>query len=50
LENICTLYGYDDAGNQITTTNALNQTSLTVYDGANSVIRGQTKTTTNLRN
>ena len=35
LENICTLYGYDDSGNQITTTNALNQTSLTVYDMAN---------------
>jgi hypothetical protein len=35
LENIYTLYGYDDAGNQITTTNALNQTSLTVYDRAN---------------
>ncbi|MCC6605575.1 MAG: hypothetical protein IT327_20380 [Anaerolineae bacterium] len=35
LENICTLYGYDDAGNQITTNNALNQTNLTVYDGAN---------------
>ncbi|MCP4359994.1 MAG: RHS repeat protein, partial [Chloroflexi bacterium] len=34
-ENICTLYGYDKAGNQITTTNALNQTSLTVYDAAN---------------
>lgn len=35
-ENICTLYGYDAlTGNQITTTNALNQTSLTVYDGAN---------------
>ena len=35
-ENICTLYGYDAVtGNQITTTNALNQTSLTVYDAAN---------------
>lgn len=34
LENICTLYGYDDAVDQITTTNALNQTNLTVYDGA----------------
>ena len=34
-DNICTLYGYDTAGRQITTTNALNQTSLTVYDGAN---------------
>ncbi|MCP4424857.1 MAG: RHS repeat protein, partial [Chloroflexi bacterium] len=33
-ENICTLYGYDDAGRQITTTNALDQTSLTVYDVA----------------
>lgn len=33
-ENICTLYGYDKAGNQITTTNALNQTTLTVYDAA----------------
>jgi RHS repeat-associated protein len=31
-ENICTLYGYDDAGRQITVTNALSQTSLTVYD------------------
>jgi RHS repeat-associated protein len=34
-ENVCTLYGYDAAGNQVTTTNALNQTSLTVYDAAN---------------
>ena len=34
-ENVCTLYGYDDAGNQTTTTNALNQMSLTVYDAAN---------------
>jgi YD repeat-containing protein len=34
-ENVCTLYGYDEAGNQITTTNALDQTSLTVYDAAN---------------
>ena len=34
-ENICTLYGYDDGGRQITTTNALNQTNLTVYDHAN---------------
>jgi hypothetical protein len=34
-ENVCTLYGYDDAGNQITTTNALNQTNLTVYDAVN---------------
>ncbi|MCZ7670537.1 MAG: hypothetical protein M5U34_26995 [Chloroflexi bacterium] len=35
-ENICTLYGYDAVtGNQITMTNALNQTSLTVYDAAN---------------
>lgn len=33
-ENICTLYGYDSTGRQITTTNALNQTSLTVYDAA----------------
>ncbi len=32
-DNICTLYGYDDAGNQITANNALNQTSLTEYDG-----------------
>jgi YD repeat-containing protein len=35
VENICTLYGYDAAGNQITTTNTLSQTSLTVYDAAN---------------
>ncbi|MCP4418597.1 MAG: RHS repeat protein, partial [Chloroflexi bacterium] len=35
VENVCTVYGYDDVGNQITTTNALNQTSLTVYDAAN---------------
>jgi len=35
VENVCTLYGYDAAGNQITTTNALNQTDLTVYDAAN---------------
>ena len=34
-ENICTKYGYDAAGNQITTTNPLSQTSLTVYDAAN---------------
>ncbi|MCP5094729.1 MAG: hypothetical protein GY943_04170 [Chloroflexi bacterium] len=34
-DNVCTRYGYDDAGRQITTTNALNQTSLTVYDDAN---------------
>ncbi len=34
-QNICTLYGYDDAGNQVTTTNALNQTTRTVYDAAN---------------
>ena len=30
--NICTSYGYDAFGRQITTTNALDQTSLTVYD------------------
>ncbi|MCI0576314.1 MAG: DUF6531 domain-containing protein, partial [Chloroflexi bacterium] len=35
VANICTLYGYDEAGNQITVTNALSQTSLTVYDSAN---------------
>ena len=35
VENVCTLYGYDAAGNRITTTNALNQTSLTVYDEIN---------------
>src|SRR5690606_758468 len=34
-ENVCTLYGYDAAGNQITVTNALEQTSLTVYDDLN---------------
>ncbi|HUM67575.1 MAG TPA: PKD domain-containing protein [Chloroflexota bacterium] len=34
-ENICTLRGYDSKGNLITTTNALNQTNLTVYDAAN---------------
>jgi YD repeat-containing protein len=34
-ENVCTLFGYDPAGNQVTTTNALNQTNLTVYDAAN---------------
>ena len=34
-ENICTLYGYDKVGNTVTTTNALSQTSLTVYDLAN---------------
>lgn len=34
-ENVCSLKGYDDRGNLITTTNALNQTSLTVYDTAN---------------
>jgi RHS repeat-associated protein len=34
-ENVCTLYGYDDAGNQVTTTNALGQINLTVYDAAN---------------
>jgi RHS repeat-associated protein len=34
-DNVCTLYGYDAAGNQVTTTNALNQTNLTVYDAAN---------------
>ena len=33
-ENLCTLYGYDAAGRQISTTNALSQTSLTVYDAA----------------
>ena len=31
-ENICTRYGYDNQGRQITTTNTLGQTSLTVYD------------------
>ncbi len=35
VENVCTLYGYDTVGRQITTTNALNQSSLTVYDAAN---------------
>ncbi|MDA0244225.1 MAG: hypothetical protein OT477_12480 [Chloroflexi bacterium] len=30
--NICTSYGYDEFGRQQTTTNALDQTSLTVYD------------------
>jgi RHS repeat-associated protein len=35
VENVCTLYGYDAVGNRITTTNALNQTSLTVYDESN---------------
>jgi len=35
VENVCTLYGYDAAGNRITTANALNQTSLTVYDEIN---------------
>src|SRR5690606_20072030 len=35
VENVCTLYGYDPAGNQITVTNALAQTSLTVYDALN---------------
>ena len=33
-ENVCTLYGYDAAGKQITITNVLSQTSLTVYDAA----------------
>jgi RHS repeat-associated protein len=33
--DVCTVYGYDPAGNQITVTNALTQTSLTVYDSAN---------------
>jgi RHS repeat-associated protein/uncharacterized repeat protein (TIGR01451 family) len=33
--NICTVFGYDKVGNQITVTNALNQTSLTVYDALN---------------
>ncbi len=37
-ENICTLYGYNAAGNQITTTNALGQTSLTIFDEANRVV------------
>ncbi|HIP70625.1 MAG TPA: RHS repeat protein, partial [Anaerolineae bacterium] len=32
--NVCTRYGYDAAGRQITVTNALSQTSLTVYDTA----------------
>ncbi len=32
VENICTRYGYDQLGRQVTTTNALGQTSLTVYD------------------
>ncbi|MGD9101214.1 MAG: hypothetical protein PVF45_12110, partial [Anaerolineae bacterium] len=35
IENVCTLYGYDATGNRITTTNALNQTSLSVYDEIN---------------
>ena len=34
-ENICSRFGYDSTGNQTTRTNALNQTSLTVYDEAN---------------
>ncbi len=34
-ENICSLSGYDDQGRHITTTNALGQTSLTVYDAQN---------------
>lgn len=33
-ENVCTLYGYDQAGRTISTTNGLNQTSLTFYDDA----------------
>jgi len=33
-ENICTVYGNDDAGNRVTSTNALGQTALTVYDAA----------------
>jgi RHS repeat-associated protein len=35
VENVCTLYGYDTVGRQITATNALNQSSLTVYDEIN---------------
>ncbi|MCL4872180.1 MAG: hypothetical protein KJ063_24745 [Anaerolineae bacterium] len=31
-ENICTLYGYDANSRPVTTTNALSQTTLTVYD------------------
>ena len=33
-ENVCTLFGYDSLGRQITSTNALNQTTLTLYDAA----------------
>jgi YD repeat-containing protein len=32
--NVCTRYGYDDAGRTISTTNALGQTNLTFYDDA----------------
>ncbi len=37
-ENVCTVYGYDAAGNQTTATNALGQTILTVYDALNQPI------------